>query len=287
MGTSSPTAILLVAAPDRRGLVAGISDFVYRHGGNIVDAAQHTDVDAGRFFMRIEWQVDGFRLRADEIHPAFARWARPRKARFRLHFSRDVPRVAILASRLDHCLYDLLSRHRAGEFRAAIPLIISNHPDLEPIARFHRVPFHHVPITPRTKARQERAQLALLRENRVETVVLARYMQVLGPRFVDAFENEIINIHHSFLPAFAGARPYQQAHERGVKIIGATSHYVTPALDDGPIIEQDVVRVTHRDSVEDLVRKGRDLEKRVLAQAVRLHLERRVLVHGNRTVVFE
>jgi formyltetrahydrofolate deformylase len=283
----SSTAILLVQAPDAKGLVAGISDFVYRHDGNVVDADQHTDTAAGQFFMRIEWQLDNFRLQRDEIESAFAAWAGPRNAYFQLSFTDEKPRIAIFVSKLDHCLHDLLLRHRAGEFAAEIPLIVSNHPDLEPVARMYGIPFHVFPITPENKQAQEKAELELLERERISTVILARYMQVLTPQLIGRFPNRIINIHHSFLPAFAGGRPYQQAHRRGVKIIGATSHYVTSDLDEGPIIEQDVARVTHRDSVEDMVRKGRDLEKLVLGRAVRLHLDRRVLVYENKTVVFE
>jgi formyltetrahydrofolate deformylase len=283
----SSTAILLVQAPDARGLVAGISDFVFRNNGNVVDADQHTDTEAGLFFMRIEWQLDDFKLAREDISAAFAQWADPRKAKFRLYFSDVKPRIAIFVSKLDHCLHDLLLRRRAGEFQADIPLIISNHPDLEEVAKLYSVEFKCFPITAATKRDQERAELELLRRERVDTIILARYMQVLSEQIVAAYPNEIINIHHSFLPAFAGGKPYQQAHRRGVKVIGASSHYVTTELDEGPIIEQDVTRVTHRDSVDDMVRKGRDLEKLVLARAVRLHLGRRVLVQENRTVVFE
>lgn len=286
MGMSS-NAILLVQAPDAKGLVAGISDFVFRHGGNVVDADQHTDTAAGAFFMRIEWQLAGFSLQREEIASAFAAWAGPKGARFNLYFTDAKPRMAIFVSKADHCLHDLLLRHRAGEFDAEIPLVVSNHRDLEGVARQYGIPFHVFPITPETKAAQEAAEIELLRRARVTTVILARYMQVVTAALIGAFPNEVINIHHSFLPAFAGGKPYHQAHRRGVKIIGATSHYVTTDLDEGPIIDQDVARVTHRDSVDDLVRKGRDLEKLVLGRAVRLHLARRVLVHENKTVVFE
>jgi formyltetrahydrofolate deformylase len=286
-GGPGPTAILLVKAPDARGLVAGISDFVYRHEGNIVDADQHTDTSAGRFLMRIEWQIEGFRLGRDEIATAFGEWAQPRDAAFTLHFSDERPRVAVFVSKLDHCLHDLVLRQRSGELAAELALVVSNHPDLEPVARSYGIPFHAFDVTPGTKASAEAKQVELLRREGVSTLVLARYMQVLGPTLLDAFPDEVINIHHSFLPAFPGARPYQQAYRRGVKVIGATSHYATPELDEGPIIEQDVARVTHRDDVAAMVRKGRDLERLVLGRAVRLHLERRVLVDGGRTVVFE
>jgi formyltetrahydrofolate deformylase len=237
--------------------------------------------------MRIEWQLEGFLLPRESIHGAFAAWAHPRGAKFRLYFSDVKPRLALFVSKLDHCLHDLLLRHRAGEFEADIPLVVSNHEDLGETSRLYGIPFHVFPITKENKAEQERAELELLRKERIDTIILARYMQVLSQQMIDAYPHEILNIHHSFLPAFAGGRPYQQAHRRGVKIIGATSHYVTADLDEGPIIEQDVARVSHRDSVDDLVRKGRDLEKLVLGRAVRLHLSRRVLVQENRTVVFE
>jgi formyltetrahydrofolate deformylase len=282
-----PTAILLIQAPDAKGLVAGVSDFVFRHDGNIVDADQHTDTAAGQFFMRIEWQLAGFKLAREAIAAAFGAWATPRGVNFKLYFSDERPRVALFVSKLDHCFHDLVLRRRAGEFDADLALVVSNHAELAPVAEMYGLPYHVFPITPTTKAAQEAAELALLREHRISTVILARYMQVLSPTLVAAFPNEIINIHHSFLPAFAGGKPYQQAHQRGVKIIGATSHYVTSDLDEGPIIEQDVARVSHRDNVDDLVRKGRDLERFVLGRAVRLHMARRVLVQGNRTVVFE
>lgn len=282
---SSPTATLLISCPDQKGLVAKIANFIYSNGGNIVHADQHTDFTAGLFLTRIEWQLSGFNLPRDLIGPAFNAIAQPLQANWRLHFSDDLPRIAIWVSRQDHCLYDLLWRQRAGELAMEIPLIISNHPHLEPIATQFGIDYHHLPITADTKAEQEAKQLALLQDYRIDLVVLAKYMQVLSAQFVEQFP-QIINIHHSFLPAFAGANPYQRAFERGVKIIGATAHYVTQDLDEGPIIEQDVVRVSHRDQVEDLIRKGKDLERMVLARAVRYHLQNRVLVYGNRTVVF-
>lgn len=282
---SSPTATLLISCPDQKGLVAKIANFIYSNGGNIVHADQHTDFTAGLFLTRIEWQLAGFNLPRDLIGPAFNAIAQPLQANWRLHFSDDLPRIAIWVSRQDHCLYDLLWRQRAGELAVEIPLIISNHPHLEPIATQFGIDYHHLPITADTKAEQEAKQLALLQDYRIDLVVLAKYMQVLSAQFVEQFP-QIINIHHSFLPAFAGANPYQRAFERGVKIIGATAHYVTQDLDEGPIIEQDVVRVSHRDQVEDLIRKGKDLERMVLARAVRYHLQNRVLVYGNRTVVF-
>lgn len=282
----SPTATLLVSCPDQRGLVAKIANFIYANGGNIIHADQHTDFEAGLFLTRIEWQLEGFNLPQELIGPAFNAIAQPLQAKWQLHFSDTVPRMAIWVSRQDHCLFDLIWRQRAKEFAAEIPLIISNHPDLGAIAEQFGIDYHHIPITKETKAEQEAKQLELLQRYQIDLVVLAKYMQVLSADFVEKFP-QIINIHHSFLPAFAGANPYHRAYQRGVKIIGATAHYVTQDLDEGPIIEQDVVRVSHRHDVTDLIRTGKDLERVVLARAVRLHLENRVLVYSNRTVVFE
>jgi formyltetrahydrofolate deformylase len=281
----NPTATLLISCPDQRGLVAKIANFIYANGGNIIHADQHTDLTANLFLTRIEWQLEGFNLPRDLIAPAFGAIAQPLQATWQLHFSDTVPRIAIWVSRQDHCLFDLIWRQRAGEFSAEIPLVISNHPDLGAIAEQFNIDYHHIPISADTKLQQEAQQLALLRQYKIDLVVLAKYMQVLSPVFIAEFSN-VINIHHSFLPAFAGANPYQRAYERGVKIIGATAHYITQDLDQGPIIEQDVVQVSHRDAIADLIRKGKDLERVVLARAVRLHLQNRVLVYGNRTVVF-
>lgn len=280
-----PTATLLVSCPDQKGLVAKLANFIYANGGNIVHADQHTDFAAGLFLSRIEWQLNGFYLPRDVIAPAFSAIAQPLNATWQLHFSDTLPRMAIWVSRQDHCLLDLLWRQRAGELAVQISLIIGNHADLQPLAEQFGIEYHYLPITPANKPEQEAQELALLRDYQIDLVVLAKYMQVLRPEFIDQF-SQIINIHHSFLPAFAGANPYQRASERGVKIIGATAHYVTADLDQGPIIEQDVVRVSHRDATTDLIRKGKDLERIVLARAVRLHLQNRVLVYGNRTVVF-
>lgn len=282
---SAPTATLLISCPDQRGLVAKIANFIYANGGNIVHTDQHRDQEAGLFLSRVEWQLEGFNLPRPLIGPAFGAIAQPLGASWRLQFSDTVPRIAIWVSRQDHCLLDLLWRHKAGELAGQIPLIISNHPQLQTIADQFGIDYHCLPITADTKAEQEAAQLALLQRYQIDLVVLAKYMQVLSPQFVAEFPT-IINIHHSFLPAFVGANPYHRAHERGVKIIGATAHYVTCDLDAGPIIEQDVVRISHRDEVNDLVRKGKDLERMVLARAVRLHLQNRTLIYGNRTVVF-
>jgi formyltetrahydrofolate deformylase len=283
-----PTVTLLFSCPDRRGLVAKIANFIYANGGNIIHADHHTDFNAGLFLSRIEWYIEGFNLPRELIAPAFGAIAQPLNGTYEIHFSDATPRMAIFVSRQNHCLLDLIWRQQAGEFLAEIPLIISNHPDLESIATQFGIDYHYLPITKDNKPEQQQRQLALLNEYQIDLVILAKYMQIISPEFIDRFpSHNIINIHHSFLPAFVGANPYQKAYERGVKIIGATGHYVTAELDAGPIIEQDVVRVTHRDDVDDLVRKGKDLERIVLARAVRHHLQNRVLVYGNKTVVFE
>jgi formyltetrahydrofolate deformylase len=282
---TSPTATLLVSCPDQKGLVAKIANFIYSNGGNIIHADQHTDFTAGLFLTRIEWQLNDFNLPREVIAPAFAAIAKPLQATWQLHFSDTIPRLAIWVTKQDHCLLDLLWRQQAKEMPAHIPLIISNHLQLQPIAKQFGIDFHHIPIDKDNKIEQEAKQLELLNQHKIELVVLAKYMQILSADFISQFP-KIINIHHSFLPAFAGANPYHRAYERGVKIIGATAHYATAELDEGPIIEQDVVRVSHRDDVADLIRKGKDLERVVLARAVRLHLQNRVLVYGNRTVVF-
>lgn len=281
----NPTATLLVSCPDRPGLVAKIANFIYANGGNIIHADQHTDFTTGLFLTRIEWQLKGFNLPREVISTAFAAIAKPIGASWQLHFSDSLPRLAIWVTKQNHCLLDLLWRQKAQELPAQIPLIISNHANLKYIAEQFEIDFHHIPITKETKSEQEAKQLELLQEYQIDLVVLAKYMQILSADFVAQFP-KIINIHHSFLPAFAGANPYQRAYERGVKIIGATGHYVTQDLDEGPIIEQEVNHVSHRDTVQDLIRKGRDLERLVLSRAVRLHLQNRVLVYGNRTVVF-
>jgi formyltetrahydrofolate deformylase len=283
---TNPTATLLISCPDQRGLVAKIANFIYSNGGNIIHADQHTDFGAGLFLTRIEWLLEGFNLPRDLIAPAFNAIAQPLGAKWELHFSDTVPRIAIWVSRQDHCLYDLIWRQRAKEFVAEIPLIISNHTGLKPIAEQFGIDYHHISVTKDNKAEQEIQQLELLQKYNIDLVVLAKYMQIVSENFISKFP-QVINIHHSFLPAFIGANPYHRAFERGVKIIGATAHYATTDLDAGPIIEQDVVRVSHRDTVEDLIRKGKDLERVVLARAVRSHLQNRVLVYGNRTVVFE
>jgi len=280
------TATLLISCPDQKGLVAKFANFIYDYGGNITHADQPTDFEAGLCLTRREWQLNGFNLPKDLIAPAFNAIAQSLNAKWELHFSDTLPRIAIWVSRQDHCLFDLIWRYHAKEFHAEIPLIMSNHPHLQPVVAQFGIDYHHIPITKDNKQEQEAKQLELLHEYKIDLVVLAKYMQIVSADFIQQFP-QIINIHHSFLPAFIGANPYHRAFERGVKIIGATAHYATPNLDAGPIIEQDVVRVSHRDEVNDLIRKGKDLERIVLARAVRLHLQNRVLVYGNRTVVFE
>ena len=281
------TGILLLSCPDRRGLVAAVSDFLFGQGANILHADQHTDQEEGIFLQRVEFELDGMDVPPEEVGAAFASVAERFGMRWMYRRSIERARLALLVSREPHCLWDLLVRWRMGELRGDVALIVSNHPDHADAAASFGLPFHHIPVDPDNRPRHEHEMLSLCEEQRVELVVLARYMQVLTSTVVDRFPNQIINIHHSFLPAFAGGRPYHQAHERGVKVIGATAHYVTETLDEGPIIDQDVVRVSHRDTVDDLVEKGRDLEKVVLARAVRLHLDHRVLVYGNKTVVFD
>jgi formyltetrahydrofolate deformylase len=281
------TATLLVSCPDRPGLVAALAQLLYGHGANILDADQHTDPVAGMFFQRIRFDLTAIHTDRVALERAIREVAERFGMDWRLAYARDAKRTAIFVSRYDHCLYDLLLRHRAGELPCELALVLSNHPDLEPVARQFGVPFRVFPITSDTKLGQEKAEQDLLAGEGVELLVLARYMQVLSREFVESWAGRIINIHHSFLPAFVGGKPYHQAYARGVKLIGATAHYATSDLDEGPIIEQDVIRASHRDSIDDLVRKGRDLEKTVLARAVRWHLHDRILVYGNKTVVFD
>ncbi len=279
------SAVLLIDCPDRKGLVARVSGLLYERGANILHADQHRDQDLGLFFMRVEFELDGFDL--EGFRTVFAALAGELAMTWKLTASTPRPRVALFCSQVLHCMADLLHRWRTGELHCEIPLIVSNHRDVAPLAAFYGVPFAHVPVTAATRAMAEARQLELLAENAIELVVLARYMQILSPAFVARYPSAIVNVHHSFLPAFTGARPYHAAHARGVKLIGATSHYVTEVLDDGPIIEQDVARISHRDQVEDLVARGRDLERMVLSRAVRWHLDRRILCYGNKTVVFD
>ncbi len=289
------TAVLLIDCPDRKGLVARVSSLLYERGANILHADQHQDHELGLFFMRVEWALQGqpnpgtgpeiFDL--DGFRSAFAFLAAELGMRWQLTSSARRPKVALFCSQYLHCMADLLERRRTGELACEIPLIVSNHRDVENLAGFYRIPFEFVPVTAATRAQAEAKQIELLQSKGVDLVVLARYMQILSPAFVARYPASIINVHHSFLPAFTGAKPYHAAHARGVKLIGATSHYVTDLLDDGPIIEQDVARISHRDQVEDLVARGRDLERAVLSRAVRWHLERRILCYGNKTVVFD
>jgi formyltetrahydrofolate deformylase len=282
------SAILLVSCPDRKGVVATIADFIFRHNGNILFADEHGDEESNLFLTRVEFDPVEFDFDLSEFAQRFAKVANEFEMQWRLAHSSDRPRMVIFVSRFDHCLQDLLYRHHSGELKCEIPLIISNHPDNQRIADFYRVPYFVVPVTKDNKKEAEERQIALIREHQCNLVVLARYMQVLSTQFTATVGSQnLINIHHSFLPAFIGSKPYHQAFQRGVKLIGATAHYVTEVLDDGPIIEQDVVRISHRDTVEELIEKGRDLEKVVLSRAVRWHLENRVLLYGNKTVVFQ
>jgi formyltetrahydrofolate deformylase len=284
---SDHLATLLVSCPDRKGIVAALAQVLYGHGANILDSDQHTDPAAAMFFQRIRFDLSS--LATDRV--SLERGIREVAERFamdwRLSYGNKVRKVALMVSRLEHCLYDLLVRHKAGELPGQIAMVVSNHADAEPIARHFGIEFHHVSVTAATREDGEAKVHALLEGAGIELVVLARYMQILSPGFVARWPTRIINVHHSFLPAFAGANAYRQAYEKGVKLIGATSHYVTAELDQGPIIEQSTIRCSHRDAVEDLVRNGRDLEKRVLANAVRWHLEDRILIHAGKTVVFD
>jgi formyltetrahydrofolate deformylase len=282
----SGNAVLLLSCPDQRGVVAAVAEFIARHDGNIVHAEQHVDAVEGVFFQRVEFELEGFAVAPDEIRAAFAPVAARFAMRADVRFTSRPIRTAVLASKQPHCLYDLLARWSTGELAADLAVVVANHPDHADICEHMGVPFVHLPVAPDTKPAQERELLRVLAGHEVDLVILARYMQILSAAVVDVYPSRIINIHHSFLPAFVGANPYRQAHDRGVKLIGATAHYVTTDLDEGPIIDQEVVRVSHRDDVAALARKGRDLETIVLARAVRAHLEHRILVYGHKTVVF-
>lgn len=281
------SVVLLIQCKDRRGIVARVSGFIHDFGGNILDSDHHTDEETNDFLMRMECSTEGLQIAPDQISEAFAPIAKVFEMRYEVHQTSRRTRVGMMVSKQDHCLADLLQRHRRDELRIDIPLIISNHDTCANWADLFKIPFAVCPVTKDTKPEQERHVVSLLREQHIELVVMARYMQILSAEFLARVGCPVINIHHSFLPAFIGANPYRQAYERGVKIIGATAHYATQDLDEGPIIEQDVIRVGHRDTVDDLVRKGRDLEEIVLARAVRRHIERRVLVYGRKTVVFD
>ncbi len=281
------TAKLLLHCPDKPGILAEVTDFITVNKGNIIYLDQYVDHVENIFFMRIEWELKGFLVPQEKIEDYFRTlYAQKYEMDFRLYFSDVKPRMAIFVSKLSHCLFDMLARYTAGEWNVEIPLIISNHPDLQHVAERFGIPFYLFPITKETKEEQERKEMELLAKHNITFIVLARYMQVISEQMINAYPNKIINIHHSFLPAFVGAKPYHAAFQRGVKIIGATSHYVTTELDAGPIIEQDVVRITHKDAIEDLVNKGKDLEKIVLSRAVQKHIERKVLAYKNKTVIF-
>jgi formyltetrahydrofolate deformylase len=282
-----PTAILLIHCPDQPGIIAVVTDFINVNGGNIIYLDQHVDKDQKVFFMRVEWELGDFVIPPNKIEEYFnTLYASKYGMYFRFYFSDSKPKMAIFVSKMSHCIYDLLARYTTGEWNVEIPFIISNHPDLENVGTRFGIPYHVFAITKDNKAEQEAAELALLEKNNVDFIVLARYMQVVTESIINNYPDKIINIHHSFLPAFVGAKPYHAAFERGVKLIGATSHYVTTTLDAGPIIEQDIVRVSHKDSIDALIHKGRDLEKIVLSRAVEKHIQRKVLTYKNKTVVF-
>ena len=281
------TAKLLLHCPDKPGILAAVTDFITINKGNIVYLDQYVDREEKEFFMRIEWELENFLIPQEKVEDYFdTLYAQKYDMKYRIYFSDCKPRMAIFVSKMSHCIYDLLARYTAGEWDVEIPLIISNHPDLQHVADRFGIPFYVFPITKENKAEQEAKEMELLKENGVNFIVLARYMQVISEQMIEAYPSKIINIHHSFLPAFVGAKPYHAAFERGVKIIGATSHYVTTELDAGPIIEQDVVRITHKDTVQDLINKGKDLEKIVLSRAVQKHIDRKVLAYKNKTVIF-
>ncbi|MBP5501210.1 MAG: formyltetrahydrofolate deformylase [Bacteroidales bacterium] len=281
------TAVLLLHCPDKPGLIAELTNFVTVNNGNIVYLDQYVDHTEGIFFMRMEWDLEKFLIPTDKIEDYFTTlYAQKHSMEFRIYFSDRKPRMAIFVSKMSHCLYDMLARYTAGEWNVEIPLIISNHPDLKPAAERFGIPYHVFPINKDNKAELEPQEMKLLKDNDIDTIVLARYMQIISPEMIAAYPNKIINIHHSFLPAFVGAKPYHAAYARGVKLIGATSHYVTQDLDAGPIIEQDVTRITHKDTIQDLINKGKDLEKIVLSVAVQKHIERKILSYKNKTVIF-
>lgn len=280
-------AILIIQCPDQKGIVAEVSRFLYAYEGNILEVDQHVDEEMGMFFMRAAWELDTFSLEKDQIAERFNSEVGERfKMDFKLHFNFPKPRMAIFVSKLSHCLFDILGRHYAGQLEVDIPLVVSNHPNLKQVVEAFGISFHHIPITSETKAAAEANQLELMKSNQIDFVVLARYMQILSAEFIQHFPNRIVNIHHSFLPAFVGAKPYHAAFERGVKIIGATAHYVTEELDAGPIIEQEVARVRHHNTVAELVQIGQDVEKVVLSKAIKYHIDRKVMTINNKTVIF-
>ncbi|MGQ0443054.1 MAG: formyltetrahydrofolate deformylase [Methylophilaceae bacterium] len=281
------TATLLITCPDTRGIVASIADFLYQHNANILHADQHQEAENNLFLMRVEWDLAGFNIETTAFEAAFKPIASQFNMRWQLNLSQHKARVAIMVSQYDHCLADLLHRYKNGELACEIPLIISNHRDTESLAKFYDIDFHSMVVNKDNKQQAEAAQFQLFEDYKIDLIVLARYMQILSSDFVARYPQRIINIHHSFLPAFIGAKPYHRAFERGVKLIGATAHYVTEVLDEGPIIEQDIARISHRDQVEDLIQKGRDLERVVLSRAVRWHIDNRILPYANKTVVFD
>ena len=280
-------AVLLITCPDRKGIVANVSGFIYKKNGNIVHLDQHTDKESGIFFMRIEWELKEFALKRREIIPAMSKILKKFDMQYTLHFSDKKENVAIFVSKEGHCLNDLIYRFNNGEFNGNLKLVISNHMNLKEVCDKNNIPFYHIPICPQDRKLREKEEIKILKKNKIGLIILAKYMQILSPSFVSLYRNKIINIHHSFLPAFIGQKPYHQAYMRGVKIVGATSHYVTERLDEGPIIEQDIVRVSHKDSVFKIISKGRDIEKITLAKAVRLHLENKILVYNNKTIIFD
>ena len=281
-------AILLLSCPDQKGIVAAITDFLLKNDGNVVDIEQHVDTDNSQFFMRVEWELDGFNIPNEKIGEYFNTLVASKYGiHWDLEFGGRRTRIALFVSKYSHCLYDILSRYQSGEWNVEIPLIISNHENLEHVAHSYKIPFHYIPISKEAKSEKEKIQIQLLEKNNIGLIVLARYMQILSNEFVKHYPRKIINIHHSSLPAFIGANPYRAAFERGVKFMGATAHYVTADLDEGPIIAQDITQISHRDSIEDMKRKGRDIEKIVLAQAIWSHINHNVMVSGNKTVVFD
>ena len=280
-------AILLLTCPDQKGLVSGISNYIFNNGGNIITLHEHVDTNEKVFFLRVVWDMDGFDISKEKLEKDFLPFAEELKANWQINYTGRKLKIAVFVSKYEHCLQEILWRHSLPDYPAEISMVVSNHPDLKPIADYHRIPFHIFPINEENKSEQEEKEIELLNKNNIDTIVLARYMQILSDKFVRTYSNRIINIHHSFLPAFSGGHPYKQAYDKGVKIIGATSHYVTKDLDEGPIIEQDIIRISHRDSIDDLIRKGRDMEKIVLARAVYYHSTHRILVNGNKTIVFD
>ena len=282
------TATMLIHCPDEKGIILSVTNYISRNNGNIVDLDQHVDSEQKIFFMRVEWTLSDFNIQRDNIGAHFgSEVAQKYQMQYTIHFRDEKIRMALMVSKMDHCFNDILSRYKSGEWNVEIPLIISNHPDMEETANRFGIPYHYIPVSKQTKVEQEKKQLQLLSDYNIDFVVLARYMQILSENFIKDYSNRIINIHHSFLPAFPGAKPYHSAHERGVKIIGATSHYVTKELDAGPIIAQSTANISHKDRVEDLVRKGRDIEKVVLSRAIWYHVNRRILSYGNRTIIFD